>query len=161
MTVDHWKVEKDHLYDLISAEGKIALKALERGLRIDSVKNIDASTRYVMLNDEDALFYQPKPGAGTWLAKLTRELKGEVSLRTIDKYLDKLLDERILRPPVRSIDSFIHQIMERVVDENGQQIWVRSYYVSNEHALDLLFIYKATHRFTKSSESSLINPKKE
>ena len=146
--VGKWKVARDRIYDMLSDEGKIALKTLEPGLRIAKAKTIDPTVKYVMVDEEDALYYVPEPGSGSWLARLTRELEGEVSLRTIDKYLDKLLDERILKPPVRSVDPFMHQIMEHVIDNDGKEKWVRSFYVSNEHVPDLLLMFKATHRFS-------------
>jgi hypothetical protein len=149
LKIGNWKIERDHLYDMLSNEGKIALKAIEAGLLVKAAKDLDPSIKYVMIDDEDAIYYQPEPGHGMWLAKLARELEGEISLRTIDKYMDKLLDERILTPPIRSIDLFVHQVMERVVDDDGIEKWVRSYYVSNEHVADLLFLYKSTHRFSR------------
>lgn len=149
LIMDNWKVERDHLYDMLADPGKIAAKVLEAGLHIGPAKDLEPTTKRVMLDDETALYYCPDPGRGVWLAKLAKKFKGEISVKTIDKYLDKLLDERILKPPVRSIDPFRHQIMERVIDDDGTEKWVRSYYISNEHIPDMLFIYKATHRMCK------------
>lgn len=151
MSLENWKIEKDHLYEMLSESGKIATKTLEAGLCIDEVKNLSPGTKHVMLDEENALHYCPEPGKGVWLAKLAKEFQGEISVKTIDKYVDKLLDERILKPPVRSIDPFRHQIMERVTDDDGTEKWVRSYYVSNEHVPDILLIYKATHRIAKKT----------
>jgi hypothetical protein len=144
--MNDWKVERDHLYDMLADPGKIATKVLEAGLHIGPVKNLDQSTKRVMLDEETALYYCPDSGSGVWLAKLAREFEGEISVKTIDKYLDKLLDERILKPPVRSIDPLKHQVMEKIIDDDGAEKWVRSFYISNEHIPDMLFIYRATHR---------------
>lgn len=148
LNVPNWRIERDHLYDMLADPGKIATKVLEEGLHIGPAKDLDRATKHIMLDNETALYYCPEPGKGVWLAKLAKIFKGEISVRTIDKYLDKLLDERILKPPVRSIDPFRHQVMERVIDD-GKEKWVRSYYLSNEHVPDMLFIYKATHRIYK------------
>lgn len=151
MRLDNWKIERDHTYELLSPGGKIALKVLEAGLCLYPKEEAEKSRqKYIVVDEETALIYEKRPGHGTWLSKLARELKGEVVLKTIDKYLDILLDHRLLGPPVRSIDPFMHQIMERI-EEDGKIKWVRSYYVGNEHLLDLLFMYRATHKFTKIS----------
>lgn len=146
-----WKIEKDHTYDLLGPDGKIALKVLEYGLYFCTLDEaIKSKQKYVAVDDRTALVYKKQPGRGAWLSKLARELLGEVSVRTIDKYLDKLLDHRILGPPMRSSDLFVHQIMERI-EEDDKVKWVRSYYAGNEHLLDLLLMYRATHKFVKHS----------
>jgi hypothetical protein len=149
LKLDNWKIEIDHTYQLLSPAGKIALKTLEAGLRLCSREEAESKVKHILIDEDAALIYEKQPGHGAWLSKLARELKGEIVLKTIDKYLDVLLDQRIIGPPIRSIDPFMHQIMERV-EEDGKVKWVRSYYVSNEHLLDLLFMYKATHKFTKT-----------
>lgn len=149
--MNKWKIERDHTYELLASEGKIALKVLEAGLRLCSVKSAEeAGHRYVEIDTETALVYDKRPGHGLWLSKLARELRGEVSVKTIDKYIDMLLDQRIFCPPVRSQDPFVHQIMERI-EEEGKTKWVRSYYIGNEHLHDLLLMYKGTHKFTRLS----------
>jgi len=144
-----WKIQRDHTYELLAPGGKIALKVLEAGLGLCSVKSAkESGYRYVEIDNETVLIYKKQPGHGVWLSKLARQLKGEVAVKTIDKYLDRLLDQRILGPPMRTLDPFVHQIMERI-EEEGKTKWVRNYYVSNEHLLDLLSIYRATHSFMK------------
>jgi hypothetical protein len=121
--------EKNELYDFASQAYKIALKVLEEGLVINSSGKPD---------------YDELRGR-SWLAKLARDLKGDVSRVTIDKLLDSLLDRRILRHSAT--------IMEFVEDDDGEK-WARTYYVANEAKDDLLWLYRATHRDVANGQAS-------
>ncbi|MDG6996156.1 MAG: hypothetical protein JRN52_09555 [Nitrososphaerota archaeon] len=81
------------------------------------------------------LDYDPKIGK-SWLSKLEKDLKGEVSRAKIDESLDFLLDDRILRHGATE--------MEPVIDEEGKK-WVRGYYLGNEFVERVLMLYVATH----------------
>jgi hypothetical protein len=115
------KYKTNEIYTDLSPTLKVALSVLEQGLELKSKK----------------LSYSQEKGI-SWLSKLSRDLKDQVSRATIDQSLDHLLDKGIL--------AHGKEIMKKVGNDSK---WVRAYHIGNEFIENMLSLYKATHEIGK------------
>lgn len=153
-----FRIEENILYRFLSPSQKIQLFIFKKGLEIEieekeeilkphiysEVKPIPSYKMMVFSGNSLIVRYTRskilrltynRSKGKSWLNEIVRGTG--LSKATVDKWLDILLDSRILKPS--------DTIMECVKTPYGDR-WVRTYYIANEALESLFYLFLYTHK---------------